>query len=173
MRRNLLLAITVIIALIIGLIWLVHVRDGTRQVNATFSQLKAAVEGGDAADVVGELAPDYDYTGLWPGYFDNVEIKTALGDGNPDAKNRDVAKHGLAILFYTHHDHPYHFAYTIKSISFAPDGTATVNCIIEVGDGTNMVIDPQVQHTFVLVPGGIFATMRIRSHDKFTAAVGM
>ena len=80
MRRNLLLAITVIIALIIGLIWLVHVRDGTRQVNATFSQLKAAVEGGDAADVVGELAPDYDYTGLWPGYFDNVEIKTALGE---------------------------------------------------------------------------------------------
>jgi len=173
MRRNLLIAIIVIIALIIGLIWLSHVRDGTRQVHATFARLQQEVEGGDASGVVGELAPDYDYTGLWPGYFDNAEIKTALGDGNPDAKNRDVAKHGLAILFFTHRERPYHFAYTVKNISFAPDGTATVDCILEVGDGTNMVVDPQVPHTFVLVPSGIFATMRIRSHDKFTAAIGM
>ena len=171
MRRYLLIAVPIL--LLIALLWLLHVRDGTRQVNATFARLQQEVTGGDAAGVVGELAPDYDYVGLWPGYFDNAEVKTALGNGDPDPKNRDLAKHGLAILFYTHHDHPYHFAYTLKNISLAPDGTATVNLILEVGDGMTMVVDPLVAHTFILVPSGIFGTMRIRSHDKFTAAVGM
>jgi hypothetical protein len=170
MRRILLIAIPAVLLLI--LLWIWHARDGATQVHSTFERLKEEVTGGDAAGVVSELSPDYDYANLWP-YFDNPEVKTTLGGGDADPKNRDLAKRGLAALFFAHREHPYTFLYDLKKIDIAPDGTATVTLTLEVGDGATMAVSGQQTHTFIMVPSGLFGTMRIKSHDKFIASVGM
>jgi hypothetical protein len=169
MRRPVVLAIAAAVLVLVFLLWLWHHRDGERQVRATFARLETEITGGDAAGVVSELHPDYDFVGEWPGLFDSPELRSALGNGEADPKNRDMARRGLAFLFLNHRDRPYCFLYTIQKIVLAGDGTATVSVTLEVGDGTNMIIDPQTPRTFVLKPVGWLGTMEIVSHDHFTA----
>ncbi len=163
--RRVVLALITIVVLVLAA-WLFWPRDPAAQADATFARIKAAIERSDANGVVSELHPAYPYGQLWPAYFENSELKAALG-GDDDEGPRRMAKRGLAAMFFQRGENHLRMAYEIHS-AIAQDGVVTVDVTLEVGadNGAGQVVSPLTHHRFVLAPSGWFSGLKVRGHDK-------
>jgi hypothetical protein len=156
------------VALVAILAWLIHSRSPEIQAPATFERIKEAIEGSDAAGVVAELHPRYDFAAMWPSHFGGSEASIA---GDTDL--RTMAKRGIAVIFLQRGDNHLRFAYRVSRIDPQADGTVKVDATIEVGSqqGGGKLVEP-VEHHWVLAPDGwLLGHLKILSHDPIQVSL--
>jgi hypothetical protein len=155
-------------ALVAVLAWWIHSRSPEVQAPATFERIQAAIEGSDAAGLVGELHPRYDFAAMWPSHFGSSEASIA-----GDADLRTMAKRGIALIFMQRGENHLRFAYRIRRVDPQADGTVKVDATIEVGSqqGGGKLVEP-VEHHWVLAPDGwLLGRLRILSHDRIEVSL--
>lgn len=153
-RRRALLAAIVVVALAGWFLWW---RSPAVQVPQAFARLEAAIEGGDAADTLDVLHPDYDLAGQFPNLVD-------------DAREPRQAVLGLLFgVYQLQREDPFIFDHELGPVEVQADGTAVVHATIHLTCRSGQLpftIDPSLRRRFVLRRSGWLGRFRIVDHDR-------
>lgn len=158
-KRPIIAATLIIVALLAYLWW----RSSGVQVPAAFSRIATAVDKGDAAQLLRELHPGYNFARQWP------EIGAEIGDDQAARMNlKPLVLRSLISFFEMRATDPITMRYEIEEITPQDDGG--VVAIVTIGfptkNGDELKIDPPLEHhRFVLKRDGwLPPSLRVVEH---------
>jgi hypothetical protein len=141
------------------------------QAPATFERIAQAFADADAADVVAQLHPRYDFASEWPAYFGSGAETGIAADNERDY--RAMARRGIAVIFLQRGDNRLRFSYRIARIEPQPDGTVVVEATIDVGssNGSGKVVAPAPRRWVLARDGWLTGRLKIVSHDRIDVSL--
>jgi hypothetical protein len=158
-----LLAVGVLVVLLLGA-WCLHRGADAAQADATFGRIQSAIANRDAAGVVHELHPRYEFTAMWPHAFESAEDN---GMSSQNANPRALAQRGIAFIFLQSAG-GLHMDYQLQHIVRQADGSVALDATIEVRsvDGGVPLVSGRQAHHFILAWDGWFLPkLRVLAHD--------